>query len=418
MKKRLDNPRPATTPHAAAISVVRHLQAAGHVALFAGGCVRDMVMKKQPSDYDVATSAEPREVVRLFRRTQQVGAKFGVVLVRIGRHAIEVATFRRDVNYQDGRHPTAVQFTDAREDAIRRDFTINGMFYDPIKREVVDYVEGRADLKKKVVRAIGDPAQRFAEDHLRLLRAIRFAGRLDFEIDPATWAAIRANAPKIIDISPERIREELDAMLSHPSRARAFRLIVESGLLPHLWPRAKDIAASTLMSRDILAALPAEASFDLALTAILHTLRPFEAGEVCDNLRCSNQTKRTVSWLLAHLTDLDEPKRVTLADLKLLMADPAFPDLLRLLAARLEAAGLPPTAYKKISTRAKRIPPTAVAPPPLVSGTDLMRLGQKPGPLYKKVLDRVYYAQLNGDVKKKSEAMALARRVVDEVKSK
>jgi poly(A) polymerase len=418
LKKRPESARPAITPHAAAITVVRQLQDADHVALFAGGCVRDMVMKKRPSDYDVATSAEPREVVRLFRRTQQVGAKFGVVLVRIGRHAIEVATFRRDVSYQDGRHPTAVQFTDAREDAIRRDFTINGMFYDPVKREVVDYVEGRADLKKKVIRAIGNPDQRFAEDHLRLLRAIRFAARLDFEIEPATWAAIRANAPKIIDISPERIREELDAMLSHPNRARAFRLIVECGLLPHLWPQARDLTASTLMARDILAALPTDASFDLALTAILHSQRPLEAGEACDDLRCSNQTKRTVSWMLAHLTDLDEPKNVTLADLKLLMADPAFPDLLRLFAARLDAAGLPPTAQKRIAARAKRIPPDAVAPPPLVSGTDLMRLGQKPGPLYKKVLDRVYYAQLNGDVRKKSEAMALARRVVEEEKSK
>ena len=418
MKKRLDNPRPAITLHTASLSVVRQLQQAGHVALLAGGCVRDMVMKKRPSDYDVATSAEPRDVVKLFHRTQQVGAKFGVVLVRISQHAIEVATFRRDMDYKDGRRPTTVEFTDAREDAIRRDFTINGMFYDPIKREVVDYVDGRADIKKKVIRAIGDPAQRFAEDHLRLLRAIRFAAKLNFEIEPATWTAIRANAPKIIDISPERIREELEAMLSHPSRARAFRLIVESGLLPHLWPRAKELVPSTLMSRDILAALRADASFDLALAAILHTQRPFEAEEACDDLRCSNQTKRTVSWLLAHLTDLDEPKRVTLADLKLLMADPAFPDLLTLLAARLEAASLPPTAHKQIAARAKRIPPNAVAPPPLVTGVDLMRLGQKPGPLYKKVLDRVYYAQLNGDVKNKTEAMALAERVVDEERSK
>lgn len=418
MKKRPDHSRPTITLLAAATSVVRRLQDAGHVALFAGGCVRDRVMKKRPSDYDVATSAEPREVVALFRRTQQVGAKFGVVLVRIGRHAIEVATFRRDLDYKDGRRPSAVQFTDAREDAIRRDFTINGMFYDPIKREIVDYVDGRADIKKKAIRAIGDAAQRFAEDHLRLLRAIRFAAKLGFEIEPATWAAIRANAPKIIDISPERIREELDAMLGHPGRAQAFELIVESGLLPHLWRRAKDVCPSVAMSRDILAALPADASFDLALAAILHTQRPLEAEEACDDLRCSNHTQRTVSWLLAHLTDLDEPQRVTLADLKLLMADPAFPDLLRLLAARLEAAGRPPTAYKQMAARARRIPPTAVAPRPFVSGEDLMRLGHRPGPLYKKVLARVYYAQLNGDVTNKTEALALARSAVDEEKSK
>ncbi len=403
--------------HAAATTVVRQLQKAGYVALFAGGCVRDMMMKKRPHDYDVATSAQPQQVAQLFRRTQQVGAKFGVILVRISRHPIEVATFRRDMDYHDGRRPSAVQFTDAREDAIRRDFTINGMFYDPIKREVVDYIDGKADLKARVIRAIGEPDKRFAEDHLRLLRAIRFAAKLDFEIEPATWSAMRSNAAKIVDISPERIREELDAMLSHPSRARAFELIVECGLLPHLWPQAKAICPSATRSRAILAALPADASFELALTAILHTQRPLEAVEACEALRCSNDTQRTVRWLLAHRDDLDEPDRVTLADLKLLMADPAFPDLLRLLAARLRAAGHPPTAYKQIAARAKRIPPTAVAPPPFVSGHDLQRLGPSPGPLYKKLLDRVYYAQLNGDVRNKSEAMALVRRLLQEATS-
>lgn len=418
MTKRAESPRPSITMLAAATTVVRELQEAGHVALFAGGCVRDMVMKKRPNDYDVATSAEPRQVVALFRRTQQVGAKFGVVLVRIGKHAIEVATFRRDMEYHDGRRPSAVQFTDAREDAIRRDFTINGMFYDPMKRDVVDYVDGQSDIKKKMIRAIGDPNKRFAEDHLRLLRAIRFAAKLNFKIEPATWTAIRATAARIVDISPERIREELDAMLSHPSRARAFELIVDSGLLPHLWPQAKEICPTVATSKKIISALPADSTFELALTAILHSLRPLEAGETCEALRCSNHSQRVVTWLLAHLADLDVPDRVTLADLKLLMADPAFPDLLRLLAARLQAGGHPPTAHNRIAARAKRIPPAAVAPPPLVSGHDLLRLGPAPGPLYKKLLDRVYYAQLNDEVLNKAEAMALVRRLLQEATSK
>lgn len=402
---------------AAATTVVRELQEAGHVALFAGGCVRDMVMKKRPHDYDVATSAKPKQVVALFRRTRQVGAKFGVVLVRIGKHAIEVATFRRDMEYRDGRRPAAVEFTDAREDAIRRDFTINGMFHDPIQREVVDYVDGQADIKKKIIRAIGEPDKRFAEDHLRLLRAIRFAAKLDFKIEPATWSALCANAARIVDISPERIREELDAMLSHAGRARAFELIVNSGLLPHLWPRAKEICSTAGMSTRILAALPPGARFESSLTAILHSMRPLEAGETCEALRCSNHTQRVVTWLLAHLADLDKPDDVNLADLKLLMAGPAFPDLLQLLAARLRASGHPPTAQRRIAARAKRIPPAAVAPPPLVSGHDLQRLGPAPGPLYKKLLDRAYYAQLNDEVQNKSEALALVRKLLQEATS-
>ena len=259
---------------AAATLVVRQLQEVGHVALFAGGCVRDKLMHKRPNDYDVATSAEPKQVVALFRRTQQVGAKFGVVLVRISRHPIEVATFRRDLDYHDGRRPTAVEFTDAREDAIRRDFTINGIFYDPIRRKVVDYVNGQVDIKAKIIRAIGEPSRRFAEDHLRLLRAIRFAAKLEFKIEPTTWSAMCANAAKIVDISPERIREELDAMLSHPSRARAFELIVKSGLLPHLWPQAKAICPSASQSHAIFSAMAPDASFELALAAILHTQPP------------------------------------------------------------------------------------------------------------------------------------------------
>ncbi len=172
---------------AAATRVVERLQSQGFATLFAGGCVRDMLMDREPKDYDVATSAKPEEVVGLFRRTQQVGAQFGVVLVRIGRHAIEVATFRRDQAYEDGRRPIGVEFCGPEEDARRRDFTINGMFFDPVVAEVIDHVDGKADLAARLIRAIGEPAERFAEDHLRLLRAIRFAGRLGFQIEPASW---------------------------------------------------------------------------------------------------------------------------------------------------------------------------------------------------------------------------------------
>lgn len=191
---------------AAALRVVQQLQGRGFVALFAGGCVRDMLMGRDPHDYDVATSARPVDVTGLFRRTAQVGAKFGVVLVRVGQHSIEVATFRTDGAYSDGRRPDTVVFTTPEEDARRRDFTINGMFFDPVADAVIDHVDGQGDLTAGLIRAIGEPEQRFAEDHLRLLRAVRFAARLGFRIEPETWAAMCRHASDITRISPERVR--------------------------------------------------------------------------------------------------------------------------------------------------------------------------------------------------------------------
>ncbi|MEP0842429.1 MAG: CCA tRNA nucleotidyltransferase, partial [Phycisphaerae bacterium] len=198
---------------AAAGRIVRALKDAGHQALWAGGCVRDMLLGREPSDIDIATSATPEQIMALFKPTRKVGVQFGVVLVRKAGHWFEVATFRRDVNYADGRRPEQVVFTDAREDALRRDFTINGLFYDPITGQVIDYVGGQEDLRAGLVRAIGDPAQRFAEDHLRLLRAARFAARLGFQIEASTAEAVRAHAADLVRISPERIREELEKML-------------------------------------------------------------------------------------------------------------------------------------------------------------------------------------------------------------
>jgi len=407
--------RAKLTMRQAAVSVVRCLQEAGHDALFAGGCVRDMLMGKRPNDFDVATSARPKEVINLFRRTQKVGAKFGVVLVRIGPFSIEVATFRSDADYEDGRHPTHVEFTDAREDAQRRDFTINGMFYDPIKRQTVDYVGGRVDLQARVIRAIGDPARRFAEDHLRILRAIRFAARFGFAIEPVTWSAMSAQAPLITRISPERIREELDQMLSHPSRARAFSDLRASGVLRHLWPGAETTDAGGEKIAAILKELPADAVFDTAWAAVLHTLSPEDAAAVCAATRCSNRTKATTSWLIAHQDALVHPASVTLADLKLLMAHPAFDQLLAIFAAKLRAEGHSQTPYRQILARARGIPHDEVAPPPLVDGVALGKLGLPPGPRYKVILDKAYYAQLNGDLRDRAAALAYARQLLNEM---
>src|SRR5258706_159236 len=243
-------------------SIVERLQAHGHQALLAGGCVRDMLIGRDPTDYDVATSATPDVVIGLFKKTQKIGAAFGVVLVRTGRISIEVATFRRDAPYADGRHPTAVEFTDAREDALRRDFTINGLFLNPITDEVVDYVGGRADIEARLVRAIGEPSHRFAEDHLRLLRAVRFAARMDFQIEPATWHAMREHAAQIARISPERIREELEAILSASSRRRGFTILCDSDLMQYLWPGSEQVLSQRNRIEAALEAMPADAGFD------------------------------------------------------------------------------------------------------------------------------------------------------------
>src|SRR5688572_25076472 len=209
-----DSPRSATREDA--LAVVRRLRDAGHVAYFAGGCVRDQLLGLDPKDYDVATDAPPDRVRQLFSNTQAVGAAFGVILVRQRKSQIEVATFRTDGKYLDGRRPEGVVFTTAEEDAKRRDFTINGLFYDPVEDKVIDYVGGRADLERRIIRAIGNPDERFAEDHLRVLRAVRFAARFGFDIEPATASAVQSHARHLPRISPERVAEELRLMLTPP----------------------------------------------------------------------------------------------------------------------------------------------------------------------------------------------------------
>ena len=207
------------TNRQAAIKIIKQLHRNGFQALMAGGCVRDMLLGRRAKDWDVATDAQPKDVMRLFKRTLKVGAKFGVVIVLIDQTQVEVATFRTETGYADGRHPRSVQFSSASEDASRREFTINGMFYDPLQKEVIDYVDGQADIKARVVRTIGKPDERFGEDYLRMLRAVRFSTELGFEIEPATWRAIRRNAADVARISGERISMELEGILAGPNRA-------------------------------------------------------------------------------------------------------------------------------------------------------------------------------------------------------
>ena len=389
----------------AALAIVRRLREHGHEALFAGGCVRDMLLKIEPKDFDIATSARPEEIVALFTRTKQVGAQFGVVMIGQSRHWIETATFRTDLDYQDGRRPEHVAFTTATEDARRRDFTINGLFYNPIAEKVIDYVDGQADLDAGVIRAIGDPAQRFAEDHLRMLRAVRFAARLDFKIEKDTAAAIKAHAERMVRISAERIREELQRILTHHSRPRGVRLLRELDLIEHLgigdaWPADRVEDAANVIGR-----LPKVTDFVTSLAGLLHDCSATEVKQIARTLRCSNEQVGDLAWLLTHLHDPERAKTLSLADIKRLLVHARVNDLLKLHHAVRDTHGLSLDGYHEFITRRNAVAPKDIAPPPLVTGDDLLALGYEPGPIFKQVLDNLYDAQLNEAIVSKSEAL-------------
>lgn len=405
-----------------ALDVVRKLRAAGHVAYFAGGCVRDELLGLQPTDYDVATDAPPPRIAELFRRTQMVGAAFGVVLVKRGKSQIETATFRTDGHYADGRRPEAVRFATAEEDAQRRDFTINGLFLDPLTDEVIDHVGGRADLGARRLRAIGAADERFAEDHLRLLRAVRFAARFSLEIEPTTDAAIRRHAPQLKRISPERIAEELRRMLTPRTRAAAVDLLRARGLL--------DVILRTLPSDpqaggavfDLVA--PGEPiSFALGLAAlvldrlardeasILRTVAPPSVKKLITGLRrglkISNEESAEVDGILSPLAVLLDPAAAPReAALKRFLGTPTAADARRLLDA-LSAAGRFVGRIDALRPRLAEYERTDVAPPPLLTGDDLIAAGLPPGPRFKSILAAVYDAQLEGRVTTREAALAM-----------
>jgi tRNA nucleotidyltransferase/poly(A) polymerase len=430
-----------------ALEVLKTLRAAGHTAYWAGGCVRDMLLGIEPKDYDVATSATPDEVRRLFgpRRTLEIGAAFGVVVVIGPRRAgqVEVTTFRRDAQYSDGRHPDSVSFSDPREDAQRRDFTINGLFYDPLADEVVDFVGGRDDLQHGILRAIGDPAERFREDKLRLLRAVRFAARFKLQVDPATLAAVRRMARQIVVVSAERIAQEMRMMLVHASRAQACRLLLDcqllAAVLPEVLPLCGTASEHTHMAEDLwdhtlrVLDLLHRPDFPLALAALLHeTGRPADGAfrshsaaaeiaeritnAVCDRWRLSNDERKRACWLVRHQRALDEARRMPWSQLQPLLVSEGIEDLLALHEA--EARSLARETLDVEHCRHKlQLPPEELNPPPLITGDDLKRHGIPPGKIYKSLLQAARDAQLDGLIHTPSEALALAERVMTEPKA-
>lgn len=423
----------------AAIEIVRKLVEAGHQALLAGGCVRDALLGKDPKDYDIATSATPGEIEALFPGSQTVGAQFGVVIVHCRGFAIEVATFRTDGVYSDGRHPDAVTFSNPEEDARRRDFTVNGIFLDPLRNEVLDFVNGRDDLRAGLIRAIGDPEKRFAEDHLRLMRAVRFAVMLDFQIEPATWAAVCRLSARVSAVSAERVRDELSRILLHRGRVRGFDLLVASGLMKAVLPEILNLQGCAqppqfhpegdvfIHTRLMLDLLPAETSLPLVLSVLLHDIaKPATAtvdatgrirfnghdrlgAEMTDailrRLKFPNHViEQTVEAVANHMIFKDVPKMRT-SKLKRFMARPGFGDELEL--HRVDCLGSHGglDTYEFIRHKQREFASEPLIPPRLLNGDDLIRRGWSPGPLIGEVLTAVQNLQLEGVLHSREAAL-------------
>ncbi|HEX6984492.1 MAG TPA: CCA tRNA nucleotidyltransferase [Planctomycetaceae bacterium] len=411
--------------------VVRRLRDSGRQALLAGGCVRDLLLGRTPKDYDVATDARPDEVRDLFgrKRTLAVGASFGVVVVvpskaerDRGVEPVEVATFRTEGPYLDGRRPEHVAFATPEQDAKRRDFTINGMFLDPIEGRVLDFVGGEADLKAGVVRAIGDPRERMAEDKLRLLRAVRFAATMGFRLDDATAAAVREMAGQLTVVSAERITQELRRMLVHPNRRRAVELCAECGLLEVIFPELTPVLRlgkvgerspweRTLRALDLLD----RPTFESTLVVLLHSVAGRDdlpsTDDVCRRLRLSNAERELAVWLTEHREDLGAIRHRLRWFFKRLCAHPAVADLLSVERALRTAAGESLGDVEYVERFLAETPRSEIDPPPLLTGADLIALGLKPGPEFKRLLDAVRNAQLDGAIVTRDEAIALARRL-------
>jgi poly(A) polymerase len=426
----------------AATDIVRRLREAGFDAYLVGGCVRDIVMGTEPKDYDVATSAPPPQVVGLFPDSLTVGAHFGVVIVPGEEGSVEVATFRRDGLYTDGRHPVQVEFAQSAEDDVRRrDFTINGLLYDPLENKVIDYVGGQADIRGRRVRAIGDPYQRFGEDRLRMLRAVRFAARFNFEIDPAAADAIRTLAGEIRLISAERIRDEILKILTEGQARRGFELLDNTNLLEQVLPEVKamqgveqppefhpegDVWKHTLM---MLAGLK-NPTATLALGVLLHDVgkpRTFTvrerirfdnhvevgvkmAEEICKRLRLSlRDTERVVDLVRHHMRFKDLPRMKRSTQIRFLrMQD--FADHLELHRLDCLASHGKLENYEQATRMLGELPEEVIRPPRLLTGIELIREGYKPGPVFKQILQAVEDAQLEGEIHTQEDALRLVHQ--------
>lgn len=423
-----------------ALGIVERLQAHGFIAYYAGGCVRDTLLGKEPKDYDIATSARPEQVQTLFPRTVAVGAHFGVIVVVEKGVEFEVATFRADGLYIDGRRPEGVTFSTPHQDAERRDFTINGMFYDPVKKELIDFVNGRADLSAGILRAIGNAADRFREDRLRMLRAVRFAATFGLKIEEATWNALKENAAAIHDVSAERIREELSRIFLSPNRVLGFDLLDESGLMEQVLPEITRLKGCEqppqfhpegdvfVHTRIMLGLLPPDVSLPLVLSVLFHDIGkpgtfscdPAEGRirfnghdklgaemtrALMERLRFSrDEIDATVEAVDQHMVFKDVQK-MRVAKLKRFMSRPHFADEMELHRVDCTSSHGALDNYDFLKQKQEEFSSEPLIPAPLVRGEDVLALGWKPGPAIGKILEAVQTRQLEGTLSTREEAL-------------
>jgi tRNA nucleotidyltransferase/poly(A) polymerase len=437
---------PVMPAREAALALTRRLTAAGHEALFAGGCVRDKLLDLEPKDYDIATSAPPAQVVALFPGANEVGAHFGVVIAKHGGHLVEIATFRTDGSYRDGRRPETVTFSTPQDDARRRDFTINGLFENPETGEVIDHVGGLSDLKSGIIRAIGDPAARFTEDGLRLLRAVRFATTLGFTIDAPTLAAIRNGASLLDRISPERIRDEFSKILASPRRRDGIERLVDTDLIRHFMPEVLpmigcdqppewhpegDVYTHTLI---MLGMLAPDAPLDLCLAVLMHDIakppcRTIDADSgrirfnghdamgaemaeaILRRLKYPNDTIAAVVPMVARHMQFMNVQKMRIAKLKRFMAEPTFDREMELHRVDCGSSNGFTDNYEYLQARAGEFASEPLIPPPLVSGRDLIQMGMSPGPRFKELIESVQTEQLEGRILDRQHALEYLQRL-------
>ncbi len=429
-----------------AIRTAQHLIDAGHTTYFAGGCVRDAILGKEPKDYDIATSATPDQVQALFPKSDSIGAHFGVILVKEGKMAFEIATFRHDGSYKDGRHPESVTFSSPEEDAQRRDFTVNGLFQHPLTEEIIDHVHGQADLNTKTLRAIGHPSDRFQEDALRLLRAIRFATILGFDIEAETWQAIQENAHLLAKISPERVRDEFTRTLIVKDRARGLDLLTDSGLMRHIVPEVYDLIGCEqppqwhpegdvyTHTRIMLDMLQGEITPELALAVLLHDIaKPatytYDEAEnrirfnghdrigaemaevILRRLRYSNKTTEDVTVMVRNHMNFMNVKNMRTAKVKRFMARPTYQQEMELHRVDCASSNGITENYEFLREKETEFAAEPLIPEPLVTGKDLIDLGMKPGPAFKAILTQLQTEQLEGRLTDRADALKFVKSI-------
>ncbi|MBB5353770.1 poly(A) polymerase [Haloferula luteola] len=427
-------------PHDSALKLARKLSQAGHLALFAGGCVRDRLLGVEPKDYDIATSATPQEVLRLFPGSNEVGAHFGVVIVRHHGHATEIATFRTDGSYKDGRRPESVEFSTPEEDAARRDFTINALFENPETGEIIDHVGGLADLQTRTLRTVGNPEDRFQEDALRLLRAVRFATRLGFTLEPATWAAIQQFAPSLQRISVERIRDEFSRILTGPHRALGIELLTRSGLIDIFLPELRDLIGCDqppqwhpegdvyTHTRIMLDMLDDEAPLALVLAVLLHdiakpptrtvdpdgrirfnghdALGATMAENILRRLKYPNSLIDDVAFMVSRHMQFMHVQDMRTAKLKRFMATPTFIQELELHRVDCASSNGFTDNYDFLVSKRGEFDNSPTLPTPLLNGRDLIARGLSPSPTFREILDDALTEQLEGRFPSRDSALA------------